>query len=121
MTCPDDYNVILLQMPGDILAAVRTDADGYPTIYINDALSEPARRQALNHELSHIVHDDLTNHLTIYDAERRAVRQSRINMFTRADGRLSILEEIRLARLGDSLHAYTFGAAQEWTPFVLEE
>jgi len=119
MTCPDDYNVIMLRLPGDILSAVRTDSNGYPTIYINDALCGAARQQALNHELSHIVHDDFSNRLTIYDAERRAVRESRINMLTRSDGRLNILEEIRLTRFGDELYAHTFGANYEWIPFVM--
>jgi hypothetical protein len=72
MTQPDDYNVVYRQFPGDILAAVRTDADGYPTIYINVYLSPEARREALDHELWHIEHGDMTNSITIYDAEKQA-------------------------------------------------
>ena len=73
MTTPDDYNVIMMPFPGDILAAVRVDATGYPTIYINDYLSPSSKQEALRHELAHILRNDLTNHLTIYDAEKGAV------------------------------------------------
>lgn len=120
MTCPDDYNVILLNMPGDVLAAVRVDCNGYPTIYVNNQLSEPARRQAVAHELAHIENDDFANHLTIYDAERQAVRQSRVQMLTRSERRLSPLESIRLARFGDALHGYTFRTVYDWIPYRME-
>ena len=120
MTCPDDYNVVLLDLPGDVLAAVRVDYNGYPTIYVNSQLSEPARRQAVAHELAHIAGDDFSNHLTIYDAEKRAIRESQVNMLTRSERRLTPLETIRLARLGDALHAHTFGAAYDWMPYQLE-
>lgn len=73
MKSPDDYAVVMRgDFPGDVLAAVRVDADGYPTVYINDCLSLPAKRMALRHELWHFANGDFDNHLTIYDAEKKA-------------------------------------------------
>jgi len=69
MTQPDDYNVIYRPFPGDVLAAVRIDYDGYPTVYINEQLAPMARKAALDHELRHIENGDMTNYLTIYEAE----------------------------------------------------
>ena len=72
MKCPDDYNVVLMAFPGDILACVRIDNNGYPTAYINDYLSPEAKRKALRHELNHFKNGDFFNHVTIYDAEKKA-------------------------------------------------
>lgn len=72
MTEPDDYRVILMPFPGDVYACVRVDPDGYPTIYINEALSPDAQRRALAHELHHFQNGDLFNYLTIEDVERGA-------------------------------------------------
>ena len=72
LKCPDDYRVVFMPFPGDVLGAVRVDADGYPTVYINEALSLEARRKTLIHELRHIERGDLSNHLTIYQAEAEA-------------------------------------------------
>jgi Zn-dependent peptidase ImmA (M78 family) len=63
------YRVYMLPFPGDIKAAVRIDAEGYPSIYINDALSPAAKKQAFLHELRHIERDDHYNDLTIEEAE----------------------------------------------------
>ena len=83
MKCPDDYAVVMVNLPGDILAAVRINQDGYPTIYVNDCLSIAARREALRHELRHLKNGDFHNHLTIYDAEKQASGESRISAMYR--------------------------------------
>ena len=120
MTCPDDYNVVLMQFTGDILSAVRLDNNGYPTIYINDALSAPAKQEALLHELSHFEHDDIYNHLTIYDVEKRAIRESKVQMLTSSDGRMTAREDINLAYVGDRLHEEVFFTNNNhvWIPFA---
>lgn len=57
----DEYRVYLMPFPGNVLAAVRLDAEGYPSIYINEYLSPEARKRAFKHELRHILRDDLYN------------------------------------------------------------
>lgn len=69
MKIDDDYRVYMVPLPGDINGAVTVDADGYPSVYINDLLSPEARRRALAHELHHIVRDDLYNDLPITEVE----------------------------------------------------
>ena len=65
----DEYRVYLMPFPGDILGAVRIDAEGFPSIYINDALSPEAKRRALEHELKHIQNDDFFNGKSIQEVE----------------------------------------------------
>ena len=43
MLCDGEYRVYLVSFPGDIKAAVRLDEEGFPSIYINAALSPAAR------------------------------------------------------------------------------
>lgn len=70
MTLTDDeYRVYMIPFPGDIMGAVRVDADGFPSIYINDALSPDARRRAFDHELRHILEDDHYNDRPIEEVE----------------------------------------------------
>jgi hypothetical protein len=78
LKCPDDYRVVMVDFPGDVLAAVRVDPNGYYTIYINEKLSLQAKREALKHELNHIMQGDFDNHYTIYDIEKRAAAKERI-------------------------------------------
>ena len=68
----DEYRVYLMPFPGDIRAAVRLDAEGFPSIYINDALSPEAKKRAFLHELKHIESDDHYNAKTIEEAEHDA-------------------------------------------------
>lgn len=70
MTLTDDeYRVYLMPFPGDIMGAVRIDNEGFPSIYINDALSPAAKKQAFLHELRHIQRDDFYNNLPIEEVE----------------------------------------------------
>ena len=65
----DEYRVYMMPFPGDVLGAVRLDSEGFPSIYINDALSPQAKRKVFQHELRHILRNDHYNSLTIEEAE----------------------------------------------------
>ena len=67
-----EYRVYLMPFPGNVLAAVRLDAEGYPSIYINDALSPEAKKRAFLHELRHIEDEDFYNDRSIEEVERDA-------------------------------------------------
>ena len=110
LRCPDDYRVIMMDFPGDVLAAVRVDANGYYTIYINDKLSLQAKREALKHELTHIINGDFDNHYTIYDIEKRACAAERIPHIN-TKGNIQIDEKafIDLVSVGKSLFVDAFG------------
>ena len=69
MMTEDECRVYLVPLPGTIKAAVRLAPDGFPSIYINDALAPEARRRALRHELQHIERDDFYNALPIEEIE----------------------------------------------------
>lgn len=66
---PDEYRVYMISLPGDINEAVRMDANGFASIYINDCLSPAARRAAFDHAVQHIVRNDHFNDLSIREAE----------------------------------------------------
>jgi hypothetical protein len=109
MKCPDDYRVIMLEMPGDILACVKFDGNGYPTIYINDLLSLPAKREALRHELRHIQNGDIDNALTIYDAEAQASARVLPDVNACAHRPLTGEDFVHLCMIGQTLYTATFG------------
>lgn len=67
----DEYAVYMVQLPGDIYGAVRLDADGFASIYINEALAPQAKRETLDHELDHLRHHDHTNDKDIFFIENR--------------------------------------------------
>jgi hypothetical protein len=118
MTQPDDYNVVMIDFfPGDVRAAVRVDANGYPTVYINDYLSPPAKREALEHELTHIERGDITNHLTIYDAEHKGVFHATMpSVMARSFRDLTTEEEWKLTFAGVVLMHNAFPSAVQYTP-----
>lgn len=70
MLTDGDYHVYMIPFPGDIKAAVRIDAEGYASIYINDCLSPEAKKRAFLHEIRHIERDDFYNSLPISIIER---------------------------------------------------
>ena len=109
MKCPDDYRVVMMPFPGDVLACVRIDANGYPTVYINDYLSLEAKRKALRHELSHFHNGDFHNHFTIYDIEKRASYTLEMSSMPRSFRALTEDEALRLDQLGLSLMQDAFG------------
>ncbi len=65
MLTDGDYHVYMIPFPGDIKAAVRIDAEGYASIYINEYLSPEAKKKAFLHEIRHIERDDFYNSLPI--------------------------------------------------------
>ena len=65
----NEYHVYIVSLPGDINEAVRVDADGFASIYINDCLSPAARRAAFDHAVQHIVRNDHFNDLSIREVE----------------------------------------------------
>lgn len=77
MKYPDDYNVVFIRLPGDVLSVMRQDCNGYPTIYINDQLCIEAKRVALRHELAHYFYNDFFSTDCIRSAERRAAARAR--------------------------------------------
>lgn len=64
-----EYRVYLIKLPGCVHGAVRVDADGFPSIYINDDLSPKAKKAALQHEMRHIKNDDFYNDKPIQEVE----------------------------------------------------
>lgn len=103
MKYPDDYNVVFIRLPGNVLSVMRQDCNGYPTIYINDQLCIEAKRVALRHELAHYAADDLYNAVTIYDAEKHAASRSRIAHMPRAFRRTTEAEEVLRLVAGDAM------------------
>lgn len=68
----DEYRVYMVNFKtGAIKAAVRVDPDGYPSIYVNDQIGAEAKKQALAHELRHIINNDLSNDRPIREVERK--------------------------------------------------
>lgn len=61
----DEYRVYFVAFPATIRAACRIDETGFPSIYINDALSPQAKKAAFLHELNHIKRNDHYNDKTI--------------------------------------------------------
>ena len=109
MIQPDEYRVVMMPFPGDILACVRLGPDGFPTVYINDYLCPAAKRAALDHELAHLSNDDFYNHWTIFDAEKRACHTLRLSSMPRAFTPLSESDTLRLDRVGLALTLDAFG------------
>lgn len=71
MMSEDEYRVYLVPFPGDIMGAVRLDAEGFPSIYINDKLSPEAKKRAFLHELRHIRNNDFYNDRTMKEIEAK--------------------------------------------------
>lgn len=59
----------MVKLPGDVRGAVRLDADGFASIYINDALSPKERKAVFRHEMRHISQNDHTNQKRIQEIE----------------------------------------------------
>jgi hypothetical protein len=69
MLTDGEYRVYMVNFPGDIKGAMREDADGFISVYINDWLSPKAKKAAFLHEIRHAERGDLSNNLTIREAE----------------------------------------------------
>ena len=122
MKYPDDYNVVFLRLPGNVLSVLRLDCNGYPTVYINEQLSIEARRVALRHELAHYDADDLYSAVTIYDAEKRAASRSRINHMPRIYRTMTETEAVLQLVAGDALARHVWdGNGYEWEPIDMPD
>jgi hypothetical protein len=118
---PDEYAVIMYNLPGDIPSAVRVDVNGFPTVYINDALCTPAKRTALKHELAHAENDGWYNHLTIYDEEKRACTIARGDVLVRSFRRVTDEELLKLMLAGMRLACDSGGPVACTEPLDLGE
>lgn len=67
----DGYRVYLVKLPATVHGAVRLDADGFASIYINQDLSPQAKKAAFRHELRHIERDDFYNGKSIEQIEKK--------------------------------------------------
>lgn len=122
LRCPDDYRVVMVDFPGDVLAAVRVDCNGYYTVYINDRLSLQAKREALKHELNHILQGDYDNHYTIYDIEKRAAAKERIAVNLKSN--MSFVPEedfLKMIQVGKALFVDAFGPTPCTEPLWMPE
>ena len=66
----EEYRVYMVNFPPTIRGAVRLSEDGFASIYINDALSDEAKRRTLKHELRHIERGDFYSDRPIEEIEK---------------------------------------------------
>jgi len=67
-----EYIVRIVDMPEFMNGMVKYDGDDFANIYVNAHLNEESRRKAADHELTHVVNDDLHNDDPIEVIEARA-------------------------------------------------
>lgn len=66
-----EYKVYMVNFHcGAITGALREDADGYPSIYIEDQCGPEGRRRAFDHEINHAVQGDLYSSADIREVEQ---------------------------------------------------
>lgn len=74
-------------LPMSIKGFVKQDLYGYYYIYINDALSDEAKRDAVKHELSHIARHDLSFSGSITEMEKEnETLAKRVRLYHKANG-----------------------------------
>lgn len=72
-----DYRVYMVNFhASSIRAAVREDAEGFASIYINSECAPEAQKRALAHELRHITNNDLSNDRPIREVENAASKKA---------------------------------------------
>ena len=69
---PDNAIVRLIDLPPGIGGAIMEDEDGFVSIYINSRHGYDAQLDDLDHELTHVLNDDLHNDDDIRTIEARA-------------------------------------------------
>ena len=69
---PDDAIVRLIDLPHGIGGAVMEDEDGFVSIYVNSRHGHYAQLDDLDHEITHVINDDLHNDDPIEVIEARA-------------------------------------------------
>lgn len=67
-----EYIIRVMDMPECLNGMVKYDEDDYANIYVNAKLNAEARQKAADHELTHVINDDLHNDDPIEVIESRA-------------------------------------------------
>ncbi len=64
-----DFHVYFAPFAGDIKALVTLGEDSFYSIYVNSNLPFEAQREAVEHEIQHILNNDFYNDLSIHEIE----------------------------------------------------
>lgn len=64
-----DYFIYVLQLPDGVQGAIRLNSDNTYSIYINPDYDKNSQIDTYEHELWHIIHDDLYGEKNIVDVE----------------------------------------------------
>ena len=67
-----EYLIRIVDMPEFMNGMVKYDEDDFANVYINARLNIEGRRKAADHELTHVINDDLHNDDPIEVIEARA-------------------------------------------------
>lgn len=67
-----EYIIRVMDMPDCLNGMVKYDENDFANIYINAHLSPEGRRKAADHELTHVINDDIHNRDDIRTIEARA-------------------------------------------------
>lgn len=67
-----EYIIRVMDMPECLNGMVKYDEDDFANIYVNAKLNTRARQRAADHELTHIINDDIHNADDIRTVESRA-------------------------------------------------
>ena len=67
-----EYIIRVMDMPECLNGMVKYDEDDYANIYVNAKLNAEARQKAADHELTHVINDDIHNSDPIKVIESRA-------------------------------------------------
>lgn len=67
-----EYIIRVMDMPECLNGMVKYDEDDFANIYVNAKLNTRARQRAADHELTHIINDDIHNADDIRTVEARA-------------------------------------------------
>lgn len=70
----DEFKVYLIPLPPDVRGAIRIDADGFASIYINDALSYFEQKEVFRHEIRHLRRGDMFSIRSIRSVEAKPRR-----------------------------------------------
>lgn len=69
MLTDGDYHIYFAPFAGSIKALVTLGEDNYYSIYVNSNLPHEVQREAIKHELRHIMRDDFFNSNSIQEVE----------------------------------------------------
>jgi len=69
MLSESDYHIYLMPFPGSVKALVTLGEDNFYSIYVNSNLPFETQKEAVKHELRHILRGDFQNNLSIQEIE----------------------------------------------------